>query len=64
MMDSLTAIAQIVSSIAIVATLAYLAVQTKQTNRALNANSPGFKIRTACSMSAYGMGMPQRLNEH
>lgn len=38
-LEKLAAIGEIVSSIAIVATLAYLAVQTKQTNSALFANS-------------------------
>lgn len=38
-LESLTTVAEIVSAVAIVATLAYVAVQTKQTSRALNANS-------------------------
>ena len=38
-LGKLSAIAELVSSIAIVATLAYLAIQTQQTNSALTANS-------------------------
>jgi hypothetical protein len=57
-LQNTSAIAEIVSSIAIVITLAYLAVQTSQTNEALRANSRQATMETEVSIILASLNHP------
>jgi len=58
-LEKLAAIAEIVGSVAVVITLAYLAVQTRQTNAALLANSRQATMSADVAMVAAAVGAPQ-----
>ncbi len=56
--EKLAAIGEIISSIAIVLTLAYLALQTQQTNQALFSNSRAQIMSADVELVTAGMNMP------
>ena len=58
-LEKLAAIAEIVGSAAVVITLAYLAVQTRQTNVALLANSRQATMSADIALIASAIGAPQ-----
>ena len=58
-LEKLAAIAEIVGSIAVVVTLAYLAVQARQTNEALLANSRQATMSADVALIAAAIGSPQ-----
>jgi hypothetical protein len=61
-LDKTAALAEIVSSVAILITLAYLAIQTSQTNAALTANSRQASMETEVSIIMGILDHPEAVN--
>jgi hypothetical protein len=62
-LEKTAALAEIVSSVAILITLAYLAIQTSQTNAALRANSRQASMETEVSIVMATLDHPEAIGE-